>query len=55
MSDSRTVLPGPKLLNLIGVRADENTITLAARTSSRVARFPVCGGANAADMGCQVP
>lgn len=43
MSDSRTVLPSPKLLNLIGVRADENTITLAARTSSRVARCPVCG------------
>src|SRR5215210_6608150 len=43
MSDSRTVLPAPKLLNLIGVRADENAITLTARTSSRAARCPVCG------------
>jgi transposase len=43
MSDSRTVPPAPKLLNLIGVCADENTITLAARTSSRVARCPGCG------------
>ena len=42
MPDSRTVLPAPKLLNLIGVRADANAITLAARTSSRVARCPVC-------------
>jgi transposase len=43
MSDARTVLPTPKLLDLIGVRATENAITLAARTSSRVARCPVCG------------
>ena len=35
--------PPPELLNLVGVRADENAITLAARTSSRVARCPVCG------------
>jgi transposase len=42
MSDSLTVLPAPKLLNLISVRADANAITLAARTSSRVARCPVC-------------
>jgi transposase len=43
VSDARTVLPAPKLLNLIGVRADENAITLTARTSSRVALCPVCG------------
>src|SRR5215212_3553516 len=43
MPDARTVLPAPKLLNLIGVRADENAITLVARTSSRVARCPACG------------
>ncbi len=43
MSDSRTVLPAPKLLNLIGLRADENVIILVARASSRVARCPVCG------------
>jgi transposase len=42
MPDSRTVLPAPKLLNLIGVRADANAIILAARTSSCVARCPVC-------------
>src|SRR5215204_2036083 len=42
MSDTRTVLPAPKLLDLIGVRATQNAITLAARTSSRVARCPVC-------------
>ena len=42
MSDSRTVLPAPKLLNLIGLRADENVIILVARASSRVARCPVC-------------
>lgn len=43
MSHSRTVLPAPKLLKLIDVRATENAITLAARTSSRVARCPACG------------
>ncbi len=43
MSDSRTVLPAPKLLNLVGVRADENAIVLIARTSSRVALCPVAG------------
>jgi transposase len=42
MSDTRTVLPAPKLLDLIGVRATQNAFTLAARTSSRVARCPVC-------------
>src|SRR5215218_2757123 len=43
MSHSRTVLPAPKLLKLIDVRVTENAITLAARTSSRVARYPACG------------
>jgi transposase len=43
MSDSRTVLPAPKLLNLIGLRADANVITLSAKTSARIARCPVCG------------
>ena len=42
MPDARTVLPAPKLLDLIGIRATENAITLAARTSSRVARCPAC-------------
>jgi len=42
VSESRTVLPAPKLLNLIGIRATENAITLVAQTSSRVARCPVC-------------
>jgi len=42
VSESRTVLPAPKLLNLIGIRATENAITLVAKTSSRVARCPVC-------------
>lgn len=41
MSDSRTVLPATKLLNLIGVRADENAVTLIARASPRAARCPV--------------
>ena len=43
MSDARTVLPAPKLLNLIGVRADGNAIILAASTSSGVALCPLCG------------
>jgi transposase len=43
MSKARTLLPALKLLNLVGVRADENAITLFARTSSRVALCPVCG------------
>jgi len=30
-------------LNLIGVRADENAVTLIARASPRAARCPVCG------------
>src|SRR5215218_8333481 len=42
MPDARTVLLAPKLLDLIGIRATENAITLAARTSSRVARCPAC-------------
>lgn len=43
MSDSRTVLPTPKLLNLTGVRVTESAITLVAKPSSRVALCPVCG------------
>lgn len=43
MPDSRTVLPAPKRLKLLGVRATETAITLLARTSSRLARCPVCG------------
>ena len=43
MSNSRTVLPAPKLLNLMSVRADAGTMTLTARTSSGIARCPVCG------------
>jgi transposase len=43
MPDSRTVLPSPNLLDLIGIRSDANVITLAARTSSRLARCPACG------------
>ena len=42
MSDSHTVLPAPKLLNLISVRADANAITLSAKTSARTARCPIC-------------
>jgi transposase len=42
MPDARTIVPAPKLLNLIGVRADANAIILSARTSSRLARCPVC-------------
>jgi Transposase len=34
MSESRTVLPVPKLLNLIGVSADTEAITLSAKTSA---------------------
>src|SRR5215203_125006 len=43
MSDSRTVLPAPKLLNLTGVRVTESLITLVATPSARVALCPVCG------------
>src|SRR3954469_17336077 len=43
MSDSRTVLPAPKLLNLISVRTDANVITLSAKTSASAAPCPVCG------------
>ena len=42
MSDSRTILPAPKLLNLIGIRADASGITLSAKTSARTARCPIC-------------
>src|SRR5829696_1773777 len=42
MSDSRTVLPAPKLLNLTGVRVTESPITLVAKPSARVALCPVC-------------
>jgi transposase len=42
MPDSRTVLPAPKLLDLIGIRADANII-LVAKTSASTARCPVCG------------
>ena len=34
MPDSRTVLPAPKLLDLLGIRADANVITLFAKTSA---------------------
>jgi transposase len=43
MSDSRTVLPAPKLLNLISVRADPNLITLYANASASTARCSMCG------------
>jgi transposase len=43
MSDSRTVLPAPELLDLTGVRVTESAITLVASASSRVALCPVCG------------
>ena len=43
MSDSRTVLPDPKMLNLIGVSADVEVITLTAETASPKAGCPVCG------------
>jgi len=43
MPESRTVLPAPERLNLIGVHATENVITLTAKTSARTARCPVCG------------
>ena len=42
MPDSRTVLPAPKLLDLIGIRAEPNII-LFAKTSASTARCPVCG------------
>ncbi len=43
MSESRTVLPAPKLLNLTSVRAEESAITLCAQTSTSAARCPACG------------
>jgi transposase len=42
MPDSRTILPDPKTLNLLCVRADANAITVTARIVSREARCPVC-------------
>ena len=42
MPDSHTVLPAPKLLDFIGIRADANII-LVAKTSASTARCPVCG------------
>ena len=43
MPDSRTVLPAPKLLDLIGIRADANVITIFAKTSGTTSRCPACG------------
>jgi transposase len=43
MSDTRTVLPTPKLLDLIGICADANIIIVFAKTSASTARCPVCG------------
>jgi transposase len=43
MPDSCTVLPAPKLLDLIAIRADANVITIFANTSATSARCPVCG------------
>jgi hypothetical protein len=43
MPDFSTVLPAPKLPALIGIRSDAHVITLAARTSSLVARCPARG------------
>src|SRR5215211_4950390 len=42
MPDSRTVLPAPKLMDLIGIRAEANIIHFA-KTSASTARCPVCG------------
>src|SRR5215212_984161 len=42
MTDSRTVLPAPKLVDLIGIRAEADII-LFAKTSASTARCPVCG------------
>lgn len=42
MPECRTVLPASKLLNLVGMCADEQSITLTARTASSKARCPVC-------------
>jgi hypothetical protein len=41
MSDVHTVLPAPKMLDLIGVSDTENAIILAGRISSRVVRCSV--------------
>ena len=42
MPDSHTVLPAPKLLDLIEIRAEPNII-LFAKTSASTVRCPVCG------------
>jgi transposase len=42
MSDSRTILPDPEALNLVGVSASAEVIILSAKTASRKARCPVC-------------
>jgi hypothetical protein len=41
MPDSRIVLPAPGVLDLIGIRADANVITIFAETSATTARCPV--------------
>jgi transposase len=43
MPDSRTMLPAPKLLDLLGIRAYANVITIFAKTAATTARYPVCG------------
>jgi len=43
MSDSRTILPDPEALDLVGVSASADLIILSAKTTSRKARCPVCG------------
>ena len=43
MPDSRTVLAAPEVLDLIGIRADANAITIFANPSATRARCPVCG------------
>ena len=40
MSDSRTVLPGPKLLDLIDIRADANLITLCRENLGPYSSLP---------------
>jgi hypothetical protein len=43
MPDSRTVLPAPKLLDLLGICAYANVISMFAKTSATTARCLVCG------------
>ena len=42
MSESHTVLPSSKRLNLISLRADANVIILFAKSSASTARCPAC-------------